>query len=102
MMDRYGDVQAENGGTEVSSEPEPAAQPVGLGWSADKPSFLSSVPRDWTTLLTSALEVFEHETDGGKRAALTLVPSGGCCFGETRQLDNIEEFVENAGESAGQ
>ena len=80
LMDRYGNLQQQIGGTEVGSQPEPGDQPVGSGWSYEEPSFPSSVPADWSvpsdwsTMVTSALEVFEHETGGGSATLAFVFP----------------------------
>jgi hypothetical protein len=59
------------------STPQPPQQPVGSGWSAAKPSLPASVPSKWSPLVTSAFEVFEHETQNDQSATLSLVMAQG-------------------------
>lgn len=108
LMDRYGNLQQQIGGTEVGSQPEPGDQPVGSGWSYEEPSFPSSVPADWSvpsdwsTMVTSALEVFEHETGGGSATLAFVFPQSSSpsqeltMNGHTGQIDHLEGFVEDA------
>jgi hypothetical protein len=71
QLARYGQLTQET--AQESGGTQPPNQPVGSGWSVPEPSLSKSVPSEWSPLVTSALEVFEHETHKDQPAALSFV-----------------------------
>jgi RNA polymerase sigma factor (sigma-70 family) len=62
QLARYQQLLQETAQESAGPTPQPPQEPVGSGWSASKPSLPTSVPPEWSPLVISALEVFEHET----------------------------------------
>jgi hypothetical protein len=73
QLARYGQLIQETAQASGGTTPQPPNQPVGLGWSAPKPSLPKAVHSEWSPLVISALEVFEHVTQTDQPPTLTVV-----------------------------
>ncbi len=99
QMARYQQLLQETAQESGTSTPQPPNQPVGTGWSAPTPSLPRSVPPEWSPLVISALEVFEHETHNDQPATLTWVQAPSADQVDmaqgTVEIDTLTGFVSD-------
>ncbi len=99
QLARYQQLIQETAQESGGPTPQPPNQPVGTGWSAPKPSLPRSIPPEWSPLVISALEVFEHETDNDRPATLTWVQSQSPVPVDmsqgTVEIDSLTGFVSD-------